>query len=193
MQSNQSALCSLVSRQVKSLSSINSKLFFAIAGCVSEDGTLAEAILMGTDAASGWVLDEPKDGKPTLEASPLESIIPAASGFVSMLVLDMGSPILLSKQSISKAKSLFLHKIIHLSAKPSSESKKFFLKWNNLRFRNVKFLLWRIFLNLTAHTSNFLTLLFGKVFPSAAPQTGIFRYCYICISVKRHFQHTCIP
>ena len=127
MQSNQSALCSLASQQVKSLSSINSKLFFAIAGCVSEDGTLAEAILMGTDAASGWVLDEPKNGKPTPEASPLESIIPTASGFVSMLVLDMGSPILLSKQSISKAKSLFLHKIIHLSAKPSNESKKFFL------------------------------------------------------------------
>ena len=27
-------------------------------GCVSEGDTLAEAILMGTDAASGWVLDE---------------------------------------------------------------------------------------------------------------------------------------
>ena len=89
MRMNQSALCSLVSRQVKSLSSINSKLFFAIAGCVSEDGTLAEAILMGTDAASGWVLDELEDGKPAPEASPLESIIPEAGGFVSMLVLDM--------------------------------------------------------------------------------------------------------
>ena len=89
MRLNQSALCSLVSRQVKSLSSINSKLFFAIAGCVSEDGTLAEAILMGTDAASGWVLDELEDGKPAPEASPLESIIPEAGGFVSMLVLDM--------------------------------------------------------------------------------------------------------
>ena len=41
------------------------KLFFAIAGCVSEGGTLAEAILMGTDAASGWDLDEPEDGNPT--------------------------------------------------------------------------------------------------------------------------------
>ena len=80
-------------------------------GCVSGGDTLAEAILMGTDAASGWVLDELEDGKPAPEASPLESIIPAAGGFVSMLVLDMGSPILLSKQSISKAKSLFLHKI----------------------------------------------------------------------------------
>ena len=71
------------------LASGNSKLFFAIAGCVSEGGTLAEAILMGTDAASGWVLDELEDGKPAPEASPLESIIPEAGGFVSMLVLDM--------------------------------------------------------------------------------------------------------
>ncbi|MCI9320156.1 MAG: hypothetical protein HFH05_08775 [Lachnospiraceae bacterium] len=31
---------------------LKSKLFFAIAGCVSEGSTLAEAILMGTDAAS---------------------------------------------------------------------------------------------------------------------------------------------
>ena len=34
-------------------------------GCVSEGNTLAEAILMGTDAASGWDLDEPEDGNPT--------------------------------------------------------------------------------------------------------------------------------
>ena len=58
-------------------------------GCVSEGDTLAEAILMGTDAASGWVLDELEDGKPAPEASPLEIIIPEAGGFVSMLVLDM--------------------------------------------------------------------------------------------------------
>lgn len=32
-------------------------------GCVSGGSTLAEAILMGTDAASGWVLDELEDGK----------------------------------------------------------------------------------------------------------------------------------
>ena len=58
-------------------------------GCVSEGSTLAEAILMGTDAASGWVLDELEDGKPAPEASPLENIIPEDGGFVSMLVLDM--------------------------------------------------------------------------------------------------------
>lgn len=44
-------------------------------GCVSGGDTLAEAILMGTNAASGWVLDELEDGKPAPEASPLESII----------------------------------------------------------------------------------------------------------------------
>lgn len=44
---------------------LNSKLSFAIAGCVNEGDTFAEAILMGTDATSGWVLDEPEDGEPT--------------------------------------------------------------------------------------------------------------------------------
>ena len=58
-------------------------------GCVSEGDTLAEAILMGTDAASGWVLDELEDGKPAPEASSIENIIPDPGGFVSMLVLDM--------------------------------------------------------------------------------------------------------
>ena len=58
-------------------------------GCVSGGNTLAEAILMGTDAASGWVLDELEDGKPAPKASPLENITPDPGGFVSMLVLDM--------------------------------------------------------------------------------------------------------
>ena len=58
-------------------------------GCVSGGGTLAEEILMGTDAASGWVLDELEEGKPAPAASPLERITPEPGGFVSMLVLDM--------------------------------------------------------------------------------------------------------
>ncbi len=58
-------------------------------GCVSEGNTLADAILMATDAASGWVLDELEDGKPAPQASPLESIIPDAGGFVNLLILDM--------------------------------------------------------------------------------------------------------
>ena len=52
---------------------------------------MAEAMVMGMDAASGWVLDELEDGKPAPPASPLESITPEPGGFVSMLVLDMDS------------------------------------------------------------------------------------------------------
>jgi len=58
-------------------------------GCVSEGETLAEAIIMGTDAASGWVLDELEDGKPAPKASPIEDIHPEDGGFISILVLDM--------------------------------------------------------------------------------------------------------
>lgn len=58
-------------------------------GCVSEGETLADAILMATDAACGWVLDELEDGKSIPPASPLESIIPEPDGFVNLLVLDM--------------------------------------------------------------------------------------------------------
>jgi len=58
-------------------------------GCVSGGNSLAEAILMGTDAASGWVLDELEDGKPVPPASPIEAIRPKDGGFVSILVLDM--------------------------------------------------------------------------------------------------------
>lgn len=60
-------------------------------GCVSEGESLADAILMATDAASGWVLDELEDGRPVPAASPLEHIIPDPGGFVNMLVLDMDS------------------------------------------------------------------------------------------------------
>jgi predicted RNase H-like HicB family nuclease len=58
-------------------------------GCVSGGGSLVEAILMGVDAASGWLLTELEDGKPVPEASPLEAIHPDQGGFVSILVLDM--------------------------------------------------------------------------------------------------------
>jgi len=58
-------------------------------GCTSGGSTLAEAILMGTDAAAGWVLTELEDGKPAPAASPIKKIKPEAGGFVSMLVLDM--------------------------------------------------------------------------------------------------------
>ena len=58
-------------------------------GCVSGGGTLADAILMAADAASGWVLDELEDGKAIPPASPPGNVPYDAGGFVSMLVLDM--------------------------------------------------------------------------------------------------------
>lgn len=58
-------------------------------GCVSEGDSLADAILMATDAASGWVLDELEEGNSVPQASPVEKITPDAGGFVSILVLDM--------------------------------------------------------------------------------------------------------
>ena len=58
-------------------------------GCTSGGASLAEAIIMGTDAASGWVLTELEDGKPAPKASPIEAIHPELGGFVSILVLDM--------------------------------------------------------------------------------------------------------
>ncbi|HIU67009.1 MAG TPA: type II toxin-antitoxin system HicB family antitoxin [Candidatus Caccomorpha excrementavium] len=58
-------------------------------GCVSEGDTLADAILMATDAASGWVLGELENGNPVPPSSSPESIVPEPGGFVSMLVLDM--------------------------------------------------------------------------------------------------------
>jgi predicted RNase H-like HicB family nuclease len=60
-------------------------------GCVSGGDSLAEAILMAADAASGWVLDELEDGNPIPPSSRLEAIHPDTGGFVSMLVLDMDS------------------------------------------------------------------------------------------------------
>jgi predicted RNase H-like HicB family nuclease len=60
-------------------------------GCVSGGRTLAEAITMGTDAASGWVLTELEDGKTIPKARDIKTTRPEAGGFVSMLVLDMDS------------------------------------------------------------------------------------------------------
>lgn len=60
-------------------------------GCVSEGDTLADAILMGTDAASGWVLDELEDGNPIPAASSTSELHPEEGGIVNLLVLDMDS------------------------------------------------------------------------------------------------------
>ncbi len=58
-------------------------------GCVTEGATLADAILMGQDAASGWVLGELEEGRPVPQASALSSVHPDNGSFVSLLTLDM--------------------------------------------------------------------------------------------------------
>ena len=58
-------------------------------GCVTGGETLADAILMGEDAASGWVLGELEEGRAVPPASQINSIHPGDGGFVSLLSLDM--------------------------------------------------------------------------------------------------------
>ena len=58
-------------------------------GCVTEGNNLVEAIEMGTDAASGWILGEIEDGN-SFPAASMALEAPAGS-FVNLLVLDMDS------------------------------------------------------------------------------------------------------
>lgn len=61
-------------------------------GCVSGGDTLANAIAMSEDAASGWILGELEDGNEIPPASDIKDIHPdpeIGEGFVSLLSLDM--------------------------------------------------------------------------------------------------------
>ena len=61
-------------------------------GCTTGGNNLPEAIAMGIDAASGWILGELEDGKKIPPASPISKINPdkeIGEGFVSLLALDM--------------------------------------------------------------------------------------------------------
>ena len=60
-------------------------------GCVSEGATLAEAIEMGSDAASGWILGESEDGNTIPSASDFNSIKHDSDSFINLLVLDIDS------------------------------------------------------------------------------------------------------
>ncbi|MGN0321104.1 MAG: type II toxin-antitoxin system HicB family antitoxin [Lachnospira sp.] len=61
-------------------------------GCVTEGSDLAEAIEMGIDAASGWVLGELEDGNNIPAPSSQKDIhLEDEQSFVSFLVLDMDS------------------------------------------------------------------------------------------------------
>lgn len=58
-------------------------------GCVSEGKTLEEAIAMGTDAASGWVLDELEDGNRAPNPTDIFQLEVPEGSFANLLVLDM--------------------------------------------------------------------------------------------------------
>lgn len=58
-------------------------------GCVTEGRNLAEAIEMGADAASGWILDEMEDGNNYPAPSNYQEVSCPSGSFVTLLVLDM--------------------------------------------------------------------------------------------------------
>jgi len=58
-------------------------------GCVSEGDTLEEAVEMGADAASGWILGELEAGRPVPPASSPLDVRPRDGGFVGTLLLDI--------------------------------------------------------------------------------------------------------
>lgn len=60
-------------------------------GCVTEGETMADAIFMAVDAASGWVLTELEDGKPVPKASTLDAVPHEGGDIVSLIALDMDS------------------------------------------------------------------------------------------------------
>lgn len=60
-----------------------------LSGCVTEGDSMSDAITMATDAASGWVLTELKDGKRAPKASNIEDIQPPKGSFTSLIVLDL--------------------------------------------------------------------------------------------------------
>lgn len=60
-------------------------------GCVTEGKDLEQAIEMGIDAASGWILGELEDGEKIPPASSYSEIIAPNGGMVNMLLLDIDS------------------------------------------------------------------------------------------------------
>lgn len=60
-------------------------------GCITEGETIADALEQAVDAASGWVLDELKEGRKAPNASAAESIKADEyeNGIVSVIMLDI--------------------------------------------------------------------------------------------------------
>ncbi len=60
-------------------------------GCVTEGNSLIDAIEMGTDAASGWILGELEDGNDIPKPSQHHELHPQEGSFINLLVLDMNA------------------------------------------------------------------------------------------------------
>lgn len=60
-------------------------------GCVTEGDNLLEAIDMGVDAASGWILGEIEDGNEFPAPSAVEALNVPQGSFTNLLVLDMAA------------------------------------------------------------------------------------------------------
>ena len=60
-------------------------------GCVTEGDNLLEAIDMGVDAASGWILGEIEDGNEFPAPSAVEALNVPKGSFTNLLVLDMAA------------------------------------------------------------------------------------------------------
>ncbi len=58
-------------------------------GCVTEGNSMAEALFMAEDAASGWILTMLEEGEELPEATDLRAHKAPDGGFVSMVPLDM--------------------------------------------------------------------------------------------------------
>lgn len=66
-------------------------VFPDLPGCVTEGDTLAEAMEMAIDAASGWLLDEVEGNKNLPKASNIKAVIADEyeGGFVSLIGIDL--------------------------------------------------------------------------------------------------------
>lgn len=60
-------------------------------GCVTEGKDLREAIEMGTDVASGWILEELEEGNGIPAPSKYKEIKVKDNEMVNLMVLDMDS------------------------------------------------------------------------------------------------------
>ena len=58
-------------------------------GCVTEGKNLEQAIEMGIDAASGWILGELEDGEQIPQASDYSEITAENGCMINMLLLDI--------------------------------------------------------------------------------------------------------